>query len=146
MDDHQVSQLMSALGVPLYALGAALFFTLMRRPWKRGKRYIDQGGSAQGVVVGHIAAGSPESGKSLYALEVEFHDRAGRAFRIVSMGATSSPLPVGTPLAVAYDVNDPNQAVIMSSARTVAFVGTCMAALFGLLAAACAVVFVVLLL
>ncbi len=71
-------------------------------------------------------------------------DRTDRTFRTVSRSTATHPAPIGTAVALAYDVNDPSRAVSVGGARTLAIVGTGLAALFALLAASCVVTFVAL--
>lgn len=137
MEHRLVLQLGSLLCAGLFALGAVLFFTLMRRPWARARRYIARGGSTTGVVVGHAGGGTTESGYTTYAVVVEYRDPSGRPFRIVSPGAATHPDPIGTQLPVAYDVAEPSRGVIVGSSRTLALVGTGLSALFALLSLGC---------
>lgn len=144
MDEMLVLQLLSALGVLLFSVGTVLSFWLMRRPWTRAKRFVGQGRTTRGVVVGHVGGGFTESGETMYSPEIEFVDRTGRTFRITSSMSSTHPSPIGTPVDVAYDVNDPRKGVVLGAARILALVGSGMAALFGLCAAGSAIAFVAL--
>jgi hypothetical protein len=109
--------LLSATLAFFFSLLAMLFLTHMRRPWKRAQRYIKRGGVTQSQVVDHGSAGPNEDGAPMYTTIVEFSDATGRRFRTQEMGAASSPKPIGTVLEVAYDVNDPRNAVVIGAAR-----------------------------
>jgi hypothetical protein len=137
----EVLQLLAALGVPLFGLGSFLFLWLMRRPMRRAKRYVVRGGFATGTVVGHVAAGHTDSSDSMYADEVEFVDRMGRVFRIVSSTASTHPTRKGTPVDVAYDVDDPRRGMVIGAARYLALAGTLAGTAFALLAIASAICF-----
>jgi hypothetical protein len=142
MSEMEVLQLLAALGVPLFGLGAFLFLWLMRRPLRRAKRYIGRGGFATGSVVGHILTGQTDSNASMYSDEVEYIDRTGRPFRIVASTASTHPTRKGTPMDVAYDVDDPGRGVVIGAARYLALAGTIAGAAFAALAVASAVCFV----
>lgn len=141
MSDWDVLYLITGLAVPFWTLAATLCFWLMRRPWRRAKRYMRRGGVAEGVVVGHEGRGSSAAGSPSAAEVVEYRDPANRVFRAVSKGGSSFCRPVGARMQVAYDPDNPGDGLVLRSEKVLALAGTLLSVLFGLFAVVSAAVF-----
>lgn len=129
--------LLSGISVLFFSVLAALGWGL-RRPWLRAEHFLAAGGRARGHVVAHLGSGrSGDDGAILFTEVVEFRDREGVTFRVVSLGAAPNPAPLGTALEVAYNLRDPNDAVLVAGARAAAIFFTVAGGLCALCAVAC---------
>lgn len=131
MDETSILKVAAPVCALAFILGAVLSYKLMRRGWARCLRFMEQGGLAEGTVVAHLPRSlTSEHGISDgFALLVEYRDRTGTPHRIESGSVATHPSPIGTPVRVAYDPRAPGEARLADEARTLARVGTGLAAL-----------------
>jgi Protein of unknown function (DUF3592) len=143
-DETAVLRWVAAFAAPGFALGALLFFKLMRRSWLRAQRYIAVGGVTQGAVVKNGRVYSESAGtNSAWVCIVEYRDPSGESHTIVRRGVTTStPTPIGTPVRIAFDPQFPDEAVIADFARKLYWVGWLCTFLFGAAALGCLVFFI----
>ena len=87
--------------------GGVTCIAIAVRSWRRTRRRLAMGGTADGTVVALVP-----SGDQTYVTVFEFRDRQGRHHHVSSKVATNAPEKVGDRVLVSYEPENPDDAEI----------------------------------